>query len=70
MQKDKDIDFSEIPELDKSFFRKAELRLPQNKSTITIRLDQDVLNWLKSKGRGYQTRINAILKMFMEAQKH
>lgn len=68
--KDKNIDFTDVPELDKSFFKNAELRLPQSKSTITIRLDHDVLKWLKSKGKGYQTRINAILRMFMDAQKH
>ncbi|MBF0105214.1 MAG: BrnA antitoxin family protein [Deltaproteobacteria bacterium] len=66
---DKAIDFSDVPALDKNFFRNAELRLPQNKSTITIRLDHDVLAWLKSKGKGYQTRVNAILRMFMQAQK-
>lgn len=68
--KDKDIDFTDVPELDNAFFRNAELRLPQSKSTITIRLDHDVLTWLKAKGKGYQTRINAILRMFMEAQRH
>ncbi len=68
--KDKEIDLSDIPELGNSFFKKATLRLPEAKSTITIRLDKDVLTWLKSRGKGYQTRINAILRMFMEAQKH
>jgi hypothetical protein len=35
---------------------------------LRIRLDADVLNWLKARGRGYQTRINRILKAAMESQ--
>lgn len=68
--RDQDIDAGEIPTLDQSFFENAELRLPQSKSTITIRLDPEVLKWFKGKGKGYQTRINAVLKMYIEAQKN
>lgn len=68
--RDQDIDACAIPILDQSFFEKAELRLPQSKSTITIRLDPEVLKWFKGKGKGYQTRINAVLKMYIEAQKN
>ncbi len=64
---DKDIDTSDIPPLEESFFASAKLRLPQGKTLITIRLDNDVLDWLKSQGKGYQTRINAILRTYMEA---
>jgi uncharacterized protein (DUF4415 family) len=38
------------------------------KRQITIRLDQDVLDWFKSQGAGYQTRINAVLRSFVDAQ--
>jgi len=34
---------------------------------LTIRLDEDVLTWLKAQGKGYQTRINAILRTYYEA---
>ena len=64
---DKDIDYSDIPELDSEFFEKGELRLPKTKPLISIRLDSDVLEWFKSQGAGYQTRINAVLRMYMEA---
>jgi uncharacterized protein (DUF4415 family) len=37
------------------------------KSSISLRLDADVLEWLKAQGPGYQTRINAILRAFKEA---
>lgn len=66
---DDDIDTSEIPPLDESFFAQAELRMPRTKPAITIRLDPDVLDWFRAQGKGYQTRINAVLRMYMEAQK-
>jgi uncharacterized protein (DUF4415 family) len=66
---DRDIDYSDIPELDKDFFRSATLVLPEPKTTLTIRLDQHVLEWFKAKGPGYQTRINALLRAYMEAHK-
>ena len=65
---DKDIDTSDIAPLDKDFFENATLRLPDNKQPICIRLDADVLKWFQSHGKGYQTRMNAILRMYMEAQ--
>lgn len=66
---DDDIDTSDIPPLDESFFAQAELRMPRTKPAITIRLDPDVLDWFKAQGKGYQTRINAVLRMYMEGQK-
>ncbi|HGY9638801.1 TPA: BrnA antitoxin family protein [Pseudomonas putida] len=66
-QDDKDIDTSDIPVLDQDFFRQAELRVPA-KQTVTIRLDSDVLAWFKEQGSGYQTRINQLLRQYMQAQ--
>jgi uncharacterized protein (DUF4415 family) len=66
---DEDIDTSDIPPLDESFFKEAELKMPRAKPAITIRLDPDVLDWFKGQGKGYQTRINAVLRMYMEAQR-
>ena len=65
---DQDIDTSDIPPLDDTFFENAELRLPEPKQSITIRLDQDVLTWYRSFGKGYQTRINAVLRTYMETR--
>jgi uncharacterized protein (DUF4415 family) len=67
--KDKDIDTSDVPELDASLFADAEVRLPKHKEPVTLRLDNDVLSWYKSLGRGYQTRMNAVLRIYMEAMK-
>ncbi|MDN5872718.1 MAG: BrnA antitoxin family protein [Nitrococcus sp.] len=67
--RDEDIDCSDIPELDESFWANAKLVLPEGKNRITVRIDRDVLHWLKAQGPGYQTRINAILRTYMEAQR-
>ncbi len=64
---DEDIDTSDIPELDEDFFLRAEVHLPV-KQPVTMRLDSDVLDWFKSQGQGYQTRINKLLRSYMEAQ--
>ena len=66
--KDKDIDYSDIPPLGEEFFSKAKQVWPPAKEQLTIRLDSDVLKWLKAHGRGYQTRINHILREAMESQ--
>ena len=66
--KDSDIDYSDIPPLGEEFFKKATVAWPPAKQQLTIRLDADVLNWLKANGRGYQTRINRILRAAMEGQ--
>jgi uncharacterized protein (DUF4415 family) len=63
--KDKDIDFSDIPELDKSFFAQARL-WPGRKKQLTIRLDPDVVDFFKKQGQGYQTSINIVLRRYME----
>lgn len=61
------IDYSEIPPLDAAFWRKA-VRNPYyrpTKTSTTVRIDSDVLHWLRSHGKGYQSRINAILRREM-----
>jgi uncharacterized protein (DUF4415 family) len=65
--KDEDIDYSDIPETDEEFWRDAKVIFPAKKRVLCIRLDEDVVEWFKAKGKGYQTRINAVLKAFKEA---
>jgi uncharacterized protein (DUF4415 family) len=68
--KDRDIDFSDIPELKDDFFAEAFL-WPGKKKQITIRLDPDVVDFFKRKGQGYQTSINSVLRRYMEIhQRH
>jgi uncharacterized protein (DUF4415 family) len=68
--KDEDIDLSDIPEITDwsnavvgKFYRPV-------KQSLTIRLDADVVAWLKSQGTGYQTRINALLRSAMVGAHH
>ena len=71
---DSEIDFSDIPELDESFWKNA-VQNPFYKPTkqvTTIRIDADFMQWLKSQGIGYQTRMNKILReaMLKELKNH
>lgn len=66
---DEDIDYSDIPELDEAWFAKAELRMPAAKKQITLRLDDDIIAFFKESGKGYQTRMNAVLRAFVDAKK-
>jgi len=67
--KDEDINYSDIPELDEEFWKNAVIEYPKKKRPVTIRLDVDILEWFKSMGKGYQTKINAILRSYYEAHK-
>lgn len=68
--RDEDIDFSDIPELDEDWFAKAEWRnFNEPKKQLTVRFDNDVVEFFKQGGRGYQTRMNAVLRAYMNAMK-
>lgn len=66
---DRDIDYSDAPALDDSFFDRVSVELPVKKDSITLRIDHKVLEFFKSQGRGYQTKINAVLKAYAESRK-
>jgi uncharacterized protein (DUF4415 family) len=53
---------------DANFWKTAKVVLPRTKQTVTLRLDADLLAWLRRQ-KGYQTRINAVLRTYMEAQR-
>lgn len=53
---------------DDAFWTNAQVVMPQRKQSVTIRLDTDLLDWLRRE-RGYQTRINAILRSYMNAHR-
>ena len=64
---DSEIDFSDIPPLDERFWKNA-IRNPfyrPVKQQLTVRLDADVVAWLRSQGKGYQTRLNRVLREAM-----
>ena len=64
---DEAIDLSDVPELDEDFWKRA-VRNPfykPVKKQITLRLDADVIAWLRRGGKGYQTKANALLREVM-----
>jgi len=68
-KRDEDIDFSDIPlKLDWSKAQVGKFYRPPKKA-VTMRLDADVLEWLRGYGRGYQTRANLLLRHAMVSAK-
>lgn len=65
---DKNIDFSDIPELDKTFRQHAELIEPDLTEQITLRVKRSVLTYFKAPGKGYQTRMNRVLESYVRAR--
>lgn len=68
---DKEIDFSDQPELDESFWAKARVVMPDERhlTQVTAKFDKDVVEWFRQQGRGYQARMNAVLRSYYEAHK-
>ena len=65
--KEKEIDYSDIPELDKNFWDNVKPVYPKEKKAISIRLDHDIIDFFKKEGRGYQSKINNVLRSYIEA---
>ena len=63
-------DSDAAPLADEEWFEKARLVQPPNKAAINIRLDREVLDFFKSQGAGYQTRMNSVLRAYMEHEKN
>jgi len=51
------------------FWDNAEVRMPPPKQQITLRLDPDVIGWFKRTGKGYQSRMGAVLRSYVEAKR-
>ena len=64
---DHDIDFSDIAELDDAFWQNAHLVEPDRTKSVTLRIRQSVLDAYKAEGKGYQTRMNAVLESYARA---
>lgn len=54
------------PGHDPGFWERAQVVHPRRKERVTMRLDADMLAWFRRQGRGYQTRINAVLRGYFE----
>jgi len=62
-------DSPEAESLGEDFWRQAEVVMPGTKKAISLRVDADVLDWFRSQGSGYLTRMNAVLRSYYEAKK-
>jgi uncharacterized protein (DUF4415 family) len=67
---DEEIDFSDSPEITPEMFAKAVVRRglepAPKKVQLILRIDNDVVEWFKEQGQGYQSQINALLRAYME----
>jgi uncharacterized protein (DUF4415 family) len=62
---DEDIDTSDIPPLTESFFQHARVRMPKRR--VNMQIDADLLQWFQSQGEDYERRMNAALRLYVEA---
>jgi uncharacterized protein (DUF4415 family) len=62
---DEDIDTSDIPERDEAFWRNARLVEPDRTEPVTLRVKRSVLEAFRAQGKGYQTRMNAVLETYI-----
>ena len=67
--KDEHIDFSDIPELDEDFWKRAQLIEPDRTEQVTLRVKHSVLAYFKASGKGYQTRINQVLESYVRERR-
>ena len=52
------------------FWKSARVVVPPGKTSVHLRLDSDVVEWFKSRGKGHLTHMNAVLRAYVESQKH
>jgi uncharacterized protein (DUF4415 family) len=57
------------PLADASFWKTATVVMPESKEKVTLRIDKDVLRWFKAQGKGYQSRMNAVLRSYVAAHR-
>jgi uncharacterized protein (DUF4415 family) len=66
---DEAIDYSDAPELTDAFWQRVNQPIAEHKTQITLRIDSDVVDFFKHAGKRYQTRINAVLRAYVEANR-
>ena len=66
---DEEIDYSDIPPLPDTFFKRAKVWRPQPKVTVTVELDADILEWFKAEAEDWEARMQAALRLYVEAHK-
>lgn len=65
---DEEIDYSDIPPLTNEFFENATLRIPAAQARNLIEIDADVMAWFREQGTEYKSRINSVLRRYIESR--
>jgi uncharacterized protein (DUF4415 family) len=63
-------DAPEAESLGADFWSSARVVMPRGKTSVHLRLDSEVVDWFRANGKGHLTRMNAVLRAYVEAQKH
>ena len=63
-------DAPEAESLGEDFWKNAKVIMPRAKKAVSLRVDADVLDWFKAQGLGYLSRMNAVLRSFVEAKRN
>ena len=63
-------DAPEAESLGEDFWKQARVVIPGGKTSVHLRLDTDVVDWFKMHGKGHLTRMNAVLRAYVEAHRH
>lgn len=66
---DDEIDTSDIPPLDESFFANADLRMPEGKVSLILNADEDVIEWYQAQGGSFQGLLNAALRDYADSHR-
>jgi uncharacterized protein (DUF4415 family) len=62
-------DAPEAESLGKDFWKSARVVIPRGKTSVHLRLDRDIVDWFRARGKGHLTRMNAVLRAYVDAQK-
>jgi uncharacterized protein (DUF4415 family) len=62
-------DAPEAAPIGEEFWKRARIVMPSGKTSVHLRIDNDVFDWFKRQGNGHLTRMNAVLRSYVEAQK-
>lgn len=63
-------DAPESESLGEDFWKTARVVLPRGKTSVHLRLDSDIVEWFRKGGKGHLTRMNAVLRAYVDAHKH
>jgi uncharacterized protein (DUF4415 family) len=64
------LDASEAESLGEDFWKRAHVAMPGGKTSVHLRLDSDIVDWFKTHGKGHVTRMNAVLRAYVDARRN